>query len=67
MNKIERIKELTAHLNHCADLYYNLGNSPITDREYDEQLLELEALENDTNFRLGNSPTFNVGYQVLDS
>ena len=36
MNKIERIKELTAHLNHCADLYYNSGNSPITDREYDE-------------------------------
>lgn len=67
MNKIERIKELTAFLNHCANLYYNLGNSPINDREYDEQLLELEALENDTNFRLGNSPTFNVGYQVLDS
>ena len=67
MNKIERIKKLTTYLNECSNLYYNSGNSPITDREYDELLLELEALENDTNFRLGNSPTFNVGYQILDS
>lgn len=67
MNEIERIKELTTCLNECANLYYNSGNSPLTDREYDEFLLELEALENENNFRLANSPTINVGYKVLDN
>ena len=30
-------------VNNCANLYYNSGNSPITDREYDELLLRVEG------------------------
>ena len=66
-NKINRIKELTTYLNECSNLYYNSGNSPITDKEYDEKLLELEALEIETVFKLANSPTVKVGYQILDN
>lgn len=67
MDKVSRIKELTSYLNHCREAYYNKGISFISDKEYDNYLEELEALEQETNFRLQNSPTINVGYAVIDS
>lgn len=66
-NNIDTIKFLTEYLNANSNKYYNLGTSKLTDKDYDELLLELEALENMADFRLQDSPTHKVGYTVLDS
>lgn len=64
--KIEKITSLTKFLNFNAMLYYN-GKEPYTsDEAYDATLRELEMLENETGFRLENSPTKKVGYEVLN-
>ena len=39
----------------------------MTDREYDALYDELVALESETGIVLSNSPTQNVGYEVLGS
>ena len=66
MNKIERIKELTAQLLQYCHEYYVLDNPTISDFEYDKKYNELEALENEANFYLANSPTRKVQGSVLD-
>lgn len=66
MNKIERIKELTAELLHHCHLYYDLDAPEISDAEYDRKYSELEKLENEVNFYLANSPTRKVQGKVLD-
>lgn len=66
-NNIDTIKFLTGYLNENSNKYYNSGTSELTDKDYDELLLELEALENMADFRLQDSPTHKVGYTVLDS
>jgi len=66
MNQIERIKELTAQLNQWRHEYYNLNVPTVEDAVYDRVLDELERLENETGFRLSNSPTQTVGYEVVD-
>lgn len=67
MDKISLIKKQTSYLNKCREAYYNGETSLITDKEYDNLLEELEALEQETNFRLQNSPTINVGYTVVET
>jgi DNA ligase (NAD+) len=65
MEKIERIKELTAELlNHCH-LYYDLDDPAISDAEYDKKFDELKRLEDEANFWLANSPTRKVQGEVL--
>ena len=65
MNKINKIKELTAELLvHCHN-YYVLDNPTISDTEYDKKFDELFALENEVNFWLVNSPTRKVQGEVL--
>ncbi len=64
MNKIERIKHLTAYLNNCRNSYYNNSESLISDKEYDELFDELSAFENETGVVMANSPTQTVGYEV---
>ena len=65
MNKINKIKELTAELLvHCHN-YYLLDNPTISDAEYDKKFDELFALENEANFWLANSPTRKVQGEVL--
>lgn len=62
--KIKRIKELVALCNKYRDAYYNhqpLVSDDVYDRYYDE----LNRLELETNFRLANSPTQSVGYEVV--
>ena len=66
MNKIERIKELTAELLHHCHLYYDLDSPILSDAEYDKKYNELEQLENEANFWLANSPTRKVQGSVLD-
>lgn len=66
MDKIERIKELTKELLQYCHEYYVLDNPTISDLEYDKKYNELEALENEVNFWLANSPTKKVQGFVLD-
>jgi len=66
MNKIDRIRELTAELLHHCHLYYDLDSPEISDAEYDKKFDELFKLENEVDFWLANSPTRKVQGQVLD-
>lgn len=65
MNKLYRIKELTALCNKYCDAYYN-GQELVSDIEYDSLYQELCDLEQETGFSLVSSPTRNVGYRVHD-
>lgn len=64
MDKIQRIKELVAMLNHYRNEYYNNSQSAISDFEYDNLFDELFALEQETGFVMATSPTQTVGYEV---
>lgn len=65
MDKIKRIKELTAELLQYCHEYYDLDSPTISDAEYDKKFDELYALENEANFWLANSPTRKVQGEVL--
>lgn len=65
MNKHDRIYELVEQLNEYNRLY-DLGCPAISDKEYDDLYFELESLENETGFILGNSPTQSIDYQVVN-
>ena len=60
----DRINELTMLLNYYRDQYYNYAKSEISDYEYDNLYDELKKLEDETGYRLANSPTQSVGYIV---
>jgi DNA ligase (NAD+) len=63
---IEKIRELTARLNQWRHEYYNLAAPTVSDDLYDRCYDELERLEQETGFRLSNSPTQTVGYKTVD-
>ena len=65
--KILRIKELVTRLNEASLAYYQLANSIMSDREYDELLDELQGLEEETGFVQAISPTQRVGYEVVSA
>lgn len=65
--KINRIKELILELNEASALYYNGKQSNISDKEWDLKFDELKQLEEETGFVSSNSPTQNVGYEVIDA
>ena len=60
MDKIERIKQLTAQLLVYCEAYYKYDNPLVSDAVYDRLYDELEALEKETGFMLNNSPTQKV-------
>lgn len=62
---ITRIKELTLYLNKARHCYYQEDRELIPDKVYDKLLDELEELENKCSFRLSNSPTQQVGSEVV--
>ena len=65
MDKIERIKLLTAELlEHCHN-YYGLDSPTISDAEYDKMWNTLKQLEDEENFWLANSPTRKVQGEIL--
>lgn len=66
MNKVDRIKELISTLNKASDAYYNSGNPIMTDYEWDNLYDELVKLEEETGVVYPNSPTQQVGYEVVD-
>ncbi len=65
MDKPKRIKELVEILNRAGRAYYQEANEIMTNYEYDRLYDELLALEKETGIVLANSPTVNVGYEVV--
>lgn len=65
MEKKDRIKELVKLLNRASYEYYQKANEIMSNLEYDALYDELVSLEQETGIVLSNSPTVNVGYEVL--
>lgn len=65
MGKGERIKELVFILNQAAKAYYQEDREIMSNLEYDKLYDELKMLEEETGIILANSPTVQVGYEVL--
>ncbi|WP_027334024.1 NAD-dependent DNA ligase LigA [Mycoplasma elephantis] len=60
-----RIHELTKLINKWNKEYYDLDKPSVSDFEYDQAILELEALENAfPDLKLSNSPTNKIGSSV---
>ena len=65
MDKILRIKELVEILNKASKAYYAEDVEIMSNFEYDKLYDELVSLEAETGTILANSPTQNVGYEVV--
>jgi DNA ligase (NAD+) len=65
MEKVERIKELVQLLNKASQKYYMEDTEIMSNLEYDRLYDELVNLEKETGIVMGNSPTVNVGYEVV--
>lgn len=65
MEPIARMQALVARLNETAHAYYTLGESPISDMQWDALYDELTALERETGVTLPDSPTHRVGGEPL--
>lgn len=65
MDKKKLIEELVEELNKYAYEYYVLGNSSVTDKDYDKKYYELVDLEKETGYKLTYSPTQRVGDVIL--
>lgn len=59
------MKKLVDELNEASKLYYNGGESPLTDAEFDKKLDKLKELEQKMKIIYSNSPTINVGAPIL--
>lgn len=65
MDKINRIKELVDVLHKASIAYYRDDNPVMSDKQYDDLYDELESLEKETGVIYSNSPTQNVGSEVV--
>ncbi len=65
MDKTVRMKELVEILNKASKAYYQDASEIMTNLEYDRLYDELTALEKETGVVMANSPTINVGYEVV--
>ena len=65
MDKINRIKELVNILHKASIAYYRDDNPVMSDKQYDDLYDELESLEKETGVIYSNSPTQNVGSEVV--
>lgn len=65
MDKFNRIKELVELLNKASRAYYQEAKEIMSNFEYDKLYDELCSLEEETGVVLSNSPTVNVGYEVV--
>ena len=64
-DNLKEMKSLITELNQYSYEYYTLGKPTISDKSYDLLYDKLVSLEKETNIRLSNSPTQNVGYETL--
>lgn len=60
-----RMQELVELLNKASKAYYQDAAEIMSNFEYDKLYDELLALESDLGITMANSPTVNVGYEVL--
>ena len=65
MAQLYRIKELVELLNEASKAYYQESREIMPNIEYDRLYDELVELEKETGIVLANSPTVNVGYEVI--
>ena len=65
MDKRKRINELIEVLNGASRAYYQESREIMSNLEYDRLYDELETLEKETGIVMAQSPTRNVGYEVL--
>lgn len=64
-SKNERMKELVGLLNKASRAYYQEAQEIMSNYEYDRLYDELKDLEKELGITLSNSPTVNVGYEVV--
>ena len=64
-SKNERMKELVILLNKASRAYYQEAQEIMSNYEYDRLYDELKDLEDELGITLSNSPTVNVGYEVV--
>ena len=64
-SKNERMKELVSLLNKASRAYYQKAQEIMSNYEYDRLYDELKELEDELGITLSNSPTVNVGYEVV--
>lgn len=67
MDNVDRMKELIQKLNYASYVYYTQDCQVMTDKEWDDLFDELKQLEFETGIILSNSPTQNVGYNVVSN
>ncbi len=65
VEKRKRINELVELLNEASRAYYQESREIMSNFEYDRLYDELEALEKETGIVMAQSPTQNVGYEIL--
>ena len=63
--KKQRMQELVELLNRASKVYYQDAAEIMSNFEYDKLYDELLALEKELGITMANSPTVNVGYEVL--
>ena len=61
----QRMHALIEELNKASALYYTLGESPMSDAEWDAKYNELLTLEKESGTILPGSPTVRVGAEPL--
>ena len=66
MKDLDRIKELVEKLNMYSEAYYNTDIEIVNNDTYDKLYDELVKLETKTGIVLSNSPTINVGAEIID-
>ena len=64
-DKTKRIRELIGTLRAAGRAYYQESREIMSDFEYDKLYDELVSLEKETGIVFANSPTQNVGYEVV--
>ncbi len=62
---LDKMRELVDVLNDASKAYYQESREIMTNQQYDALYDQLEALEKATGVVMANSPTINVGYEVL--
>ena len=65
--RMDQQRRLTEELDNAAKLYYQDGESIMTDAEYDKKYTQLVGMEELSGKVLPNSPTHKVGYRALPS
>jgi len=63
--KKQRMQELVELLNRASKAYYQEADEIMSNFEYDKLYDELLDLEKELGITMANSPTVNVGYEVL--